>query len=89
MNYSTIEVRPISGSIGAEIHGVDLSKDLGQETFAEIHQAFLDHLVIFFRDQHLTVDQHIAFARRFGPLSVDPFVKSPEDRPELLVVVRE
>jgi taurine dioxygenase len=89
MTDSTIEVRPISGSIGAEIHGVDLSKDLGQEMFAKIHQAFLDHLVIFFRDQHLTVDQHIAFARRFGPLIVDPFVKSPEDRPELLVVVRE
>jgi taurine dioxygenase len=89
MKYRTIEVQPISGSIGAEIHGVDLSRDLSQETFAEIHQAFLDHLVIFFRDQNLTIDQHIAFARRFGPPTVDPFVKSAEDRPELLVVVRE
>jgi taurine dioxygenase len=89
MSYRIIEVRAISGSLGAEIHGVDLSKDLGQEIFAEIHRAFLEHLVIFFRDQHLTVDQHIAFAQRFGPLIVDPFVKSPEDRPELMIVVRE
>lgn len=47
MSYRTIEVRPIAGSLGAEIHGVDLSHELGQETFAEIHRAFLEHLVIF------------------------------------------
>jgi alpha-ketoglutarate-dependent taurine dioxygenase len=86
---SNLDVRPISGSLGAEILGVDLSRNLNQETFAAIHQAFLDHLVIFFRDQDLTVDQQIAFARRFGPLMTDPFVKSSGDHPELLVVVRE
>src|SRR4051812_1094444 len=88
MAYRTIEVRPISGSIGAEIRGVDLA-ELSQEAFADIHQAFLDHLVIFFRDQRLDDDQLVAFARRFGPVMVDPFMKSPEGRPELMLVVKE
>lgn len=89
MPYRRIEVRPLSGSIGAEIHGVDLSRELGQETFAEIHQAFLDHLVIFFRDQHLAPEQQIAFAGRFGPPIQDPFMKSAAGRPELVVVIKE
>lgn len=89
MSFRTIEVRPIAGSLGAEIHGVDLSRELDQETFAEIHRAFLEHLVIFFRDQHLTVEQQIGFARRFGPPMIDPFIKSAAENPELMVVVRE
>ena len=89
MTYQTIDVRPLSGSVGAEIFGVDLAQELTQETFAEIHQAFLDHLVVFFRDQDLTVDQQISFARRFGPLAVDPFIAGPGDRPELMIVARE
>ena len=89
MTSQTIDVQPLSGAIGAEIFGVDLSRDLSQETFSEIHQAFLDHLVIFFRDQALTVDQQVSFARRFGPLAVDPFNAGPDDRPELMVVARE
>ena len=89
MNYQTIDVRPLSASVGAEIFGVDLAQELSQETFAEIHQAFLDHLAVFFRDQDLTVDQQISFARRFGPLAVDPFIAGPGDRPELMIVARE
>jgi taurine dioxygenase len=89
MTFQTIDVQPLSSAIGAEIFGVDLSQDLSQETFSEIQQAFLDHLVIFFRDQDLTVDQQISFARRFGPLLVDPFIAGPDDRPELMVVARE
>jgi taurine dioxygenase len=88
MSYRTIEVRPLSGAIGAEIRGADLSR-LNQETFAEIHRAWLEHLVAFFPDQRLTPDQQIAFARRFGPVMVDPFIKSADERPELLVVVKE
>jgi taurine dioxygenase len=89
MPIRRIEVRPLSGSIGAEIHGVDLSRELGQETFAEIHQVFLDHLAIFFRDQHLAPEQQIAFAGRFGPPIHDPFMKGAEGRPELVVVIKE
>ncbi|MSP88590.1 MAG: taurine dioxygenase [Alphaproteobacteria bacterium] len=87
--YRTITVTPITDQIGAEIGGVDLARELSQETFAEIHRAFLDHLVVFFRDQTLTPDRQIAFARCFGPLIVDPFMKSPEGRPELMVVIKD
>ncbi|MBI3514613.1 MAG: TauD/TfdA family dioxygenase [Proteobacteria bacterium] len=84
-----IDVRPLSGSIGAEIRGVDLAAELGQEAFAEIHAAFLAHQVVAFPDQRLTPQQQIAFARRFGRVMTDPFVKSPEDLPELMVVIKE
>jgi taurine dioxygenase len=89
MRYETIDVTPLSGSIGAEIRGVDLSGALSQETFSEIHAAFLEHLVVMFPDQHLTPPQQIAFARRFGPVMVDPFMKSPAGLPELMIVIKD
>jgi len=89
MAYRQIDVLPLSGSIGAEIRGVDLSIELSQETFSEIHDAFLEHLVVVFPDQHLTPLQQIAFARRFGPVMVDPFIMSVAEFPELMVVVKD
>lgn len=89
MRYQAIEVTALSGSIGAEIRGVDLSGTLNQETSSEIHRAFLEHLVVMFPDQHLTPAQQIAFARRFGPVMVDPFMKSPAGHPELMIVIKE
>ena len=65
-NYRHIEVRPIAGALGAEVHGVDLSRDLGDGVVGEMRQAFLDHLVIFLRGQKITPHQQLAFARRFG-----------------------
>ena len=61
-DYCKIDVRPTTGAIGAEIFGVDLSKPLDDDTFGEIHRAYLDHLVIFFRDQKITPEQQKAFA---------------------------
>jgi len=89
MPYETIEVMPLSGSIGAEIRGADLSRTLSEETFSEIQQAFLDHLVVMLPDQHLTPPQQIAFARRFGRVMVDPFMKSPAEFPELMIVIKD
>ncbi|MGH6954804.1 MAG: TauD/TfdA dioxygenase family protein [Alphaproteobacteria bacterium] len=89
MAYDRIEVRPIAGALGAEIAGVDLSRPLGNETFAEVHRAFLEHLVIFFRDQTLDPQQHKAFARRFGALQIDPIVKAIPGHPEILEVAKE
>jgi taurine dioxygenase len=66
MAYQYIEVDPIAGSLGAEVSGVDLSRQLPEEVFNEIHQALMDHLVIFFRNQGLTPEQHKEFSRRFG-----------------------
>ncbi len=89
MAYNKIEVKPISGALGAEIGNVDLSRDLDNETFSDIHQAFLDHQVIFFRDQTLTPEQHKAFARRFGSLNVHPYVQGLEGHPEIIEIVKE
>ena len=89
MSYRTISVRPIAGAMGAEISGVDLSADLGNETFAEIHDAFLDNQVLVFHDQVLSVEQHKAFAQRFGPLVPYPFVKGLPDHPEVFEIRKE
>lgn len=89
MGYKTIGVKPVSGALGAEIEGVDLSKDLSNETFDDIHQAFLDHVVIFFRDQHITHEQHKAFGRRFGTLNIHPYVKGMDGHPEIMQIVKE
>jgi len=72
MSYQTIEVKKLTPHIGAEIGGVDLSRPLGNQQFQEVHDALMDNLVIFFRDQHLTHDQHKDFGRRFGKLAIHP-----------------
>ena len=64
--YDRIVVQPVTGALGAEILDVDLADELDNETFSEIYDAFLDHLVLFFRDQQLTPEQHKDFARRRG-----------------------
>lgn len=86
---SKIEIQPISGALGAEITGVDLASDLSNETFDAIHQAFLDHQVIFFRDQKINHDQHKRFARRFGTLNIHPYVKGMDEHPEIMQIVKE
>lgn len=85
----TIEVRPVSGALGAEIHGVDLSEPLSEEDFSDIRQAFWDHSVIFFRDQDLTPEQHIAFAERWGAINVNRFFKQVEGYPKIAEVRKE
>ena len=69
-----LEIRPIAGSLGAEIHGVDLARDLSVDTVAAIRRAFLDHLVVFFRDQNLSSAAFLAFARAIGRPMEYPFV---------------
>ena len=66
-SYRNIEVKPLAGALGAEIRGVDL-KRVDNETFAEIQAAWLEHLVVFFRDQRITPQEQIAFAKRFGEI---------------------
>ena len=86
---TAISVQPISGALGAEISGVDLSRDLSNEQFSAVHQAFLDHQVIFFRDQKLSHEQHKAFGRRFGTLNIHPYVKGMDGHPEIMQVIKE
>ena len=70
LDLNTLIVRPISGSIGAEIDGVDLT-DISDEQFADIRTANDTYGVIFFREQKMSPDQHIAFAKRRGNIVIN------------------
>ena len=84
LTYKEIELKSVSGNLGAEIHGVDLSKPLTKAALNEVRQALLDNCVIFFRDQVITPEQQIAFASRFGALQVHPFIPTLEGYPEII-----
>ena len=83
-----VVVEPISGALGAEIDGVDLSQSLDDHNFGAVHEALLAHGVIFFRDQELEPQAQIDFARRFGELDVHPIVEGVEGLPELVRVLK-
>ncbi|HET9665102.1 MAG TPA: TauD/TfdA family dioxygenase [Burkholderiales bacterium] len=87
-DYRHIEVTPVSGALGAEIAGPDLGRRLEDAVIAEIRQAFLDHLVIFFRGQQLKPDQQLAFARRFGEPMEYPQLKGLPECPLITPVVK-
>ena len=89
MTDASFRVEPVAGALGAQIHGVDLSLSLSDETFEEIRNALHEHLVIFFRDQNLTTDQHYAIAQRFGELMPHPYVQGLADYPEIIEIVKE
>ena len=86
--YERIQVKRATGAMGAEIAGVDLSKPLDDATFGEIHRAWLENNIIYFRDQDLTPDDHLAFARRFGDIHIHPFNKPLDDHPEVLEILK-
>jgi len=84
MGYERITVKPIGGAIGAEVLGVDLNEELDDQTYQEIKQAWLENLVLVFRDQDITPDKQVAFGRRWGDLHVHPFIPSLEGYPEII-----
>ena len=82
-----MKIKPLSPVMGAEVSDIDLSTMPDDATFAAIHQALLEHLVLVFRDQRLTPAEHVAFSARFGDLMVH--VKAEyllPDQPEVLVL---
>jgi taurine dioxygenase len=83
-----MKVEPLAGALGAEISGVDLSKDLNDAVASEIRRAWLEHLVIFFRDQDLPPARFLAFARRFGEPIEYPFVKGLDEFPVIIPVLK-
>ena len=85
MSYASIRMEKLTPRIGAEISGVDLAAPLDQQ-FQEVHDALMEHRVIFFRDQHITLEQHKAFGRRFGELHMHPAAPHCEGHPEILVI---
>ncbi len=88
MAANGFEVRPIAGAIGAELTGIDLAAEPGHNTIAAIRQAWLEHGVIFFRDQDLPPAQFLAFAKKLGDVVEYPFIKGIEGFPEIIPVVK-
>jgi taurine dioxygenase len=87
--YKTINATPTSREVGAEIGGVDIAAGINDEQFSEIRQAFSDYGVIFLRDQAITPDQHIEFARRWGEINVNRFFQPVETHPLIAEVRKE
>jgi taurine dioxygenase len=84
-----LTVRRLSGAVGAEIGGISLSPDLPDSTIAQLRGIWLEHGVVFFRDQqHLDPRALAAFARRFGAVVEYPFVKGLAEAPEVIPVVK-
>lgn len=86
-DYRRIEVDPVAGAMGATISGVDLRK-VTDDDVEEIHRAFLDHLVVFFRDQSLSPQEQLALARRWGEIHLHPFVPGLDDCPEVMEILK-
>ena len=86
MGYETIEITPMTPRIGAEVSVIDLTKSLGNQQFQEIHDALMEHSVLFFRNQDVDVEQHKNFGRLFGDLHIHPGSPPPPGHPEILIV---
>ena len=82
-----MEVKLLSGALGAEIKGIDL-KDSSDENFKKINDLLLEHKVIFFRDQKITTKQHLALAEKFGPLETHSYVKGLDEHPEIVRIIK-
>jgi taurine dioxygenase len=89
MDYKEIKVTPQSTALGAVISGIDLSKKPSKHAMAELKDAFGRYSVIFFRDQDLTPQQHIAMAERWGAINVNRFFKPLDGYPQIAQVIKE
>nr|ART38270.1 F358 [uncultured bacterium] len=88
MDYRHIRVAPVAGALGAEVGGVDLARHLDDATLAEIRHAWLQHLVLFFRDQQLSSDQYLAFARRIAEPVEYPMLRGLDGYPLIVPVIK-
>ena len=85
-NTHPYTIKRLSPSIGAELLDIDLKKPLTDSLKDEIYQALLVYKVIFFRDQDLTIEEHMDFAKNFGELEIHPFASNDEQYPEVLKI---
>ena len=82
-----MEIKLLSGALGAEIKGINL-KDTSEKNFKKINDLLLEHKVIFFRDQLINAEEHIALAEKFGPLETHAYVKGLEKYPEIVRIIK-
>ena len=83
------KVKRLSPAIGAELLDIDLREDLNQATLDMIYKALLIYKVIFFRDQMISTEEHLNFARNFGSLEIHPFAPQKENFPEVLKITHD
>ncbi len=86
---TTLDVRRIAGALGAEVRGIDLRTPLTEGRRAEIERLLLEHLVLFFPDQHLDPARHRDFAAQWGEMEVHPFLRKVEGYPEVVELSSE
>ena len=86
---SSIEIRPLAGALGAEILGADVSQGPDEPTFEQIFAALMEYGVLIIRDQDLTPAQQKAFCQRIGDPVPVPFVKTLDDHPEIIAIIKE
>ena len=84
-----LEIIPTSGALGAELHGINLAQPLTRDTAQEIRGALAEHGVIFFRDQNITPEQHIAFAESLAPVNINRFFKNADGYAQISEVRKE
>ena len=84
LHFERFQAQLIGPSLGAEITGIDLTRNLDAETVDELRRALCEFKVLIFRNQKLDSSQHIAFARHFGELEIHPFIPSNTEHPELV-----
>ena len=89
VGVTAFTIAPVSGALGAEVDGIDLSSPLDATTIAELRAAFNENHVLFFRDQALSAAEQVAFGRNFGQLGTHPYVEANPDHPEVLDVITE
>jgi alpha-ketoglutarate-dependent taurine dioxygenase len=83
-DIGSFEIRQMTPAIGAELVGVSAASELSDDVIAEIRQALLDHKVIFLRDQDLSQEELLGFAKRFGDLEIHPATPKDQPNPEIL-----
>ena len=88
-DYNTIRVKPLGGALGAEISGIDLNEAIPDEQLTEVRQVFGQYAVIFFRNQNLSPENEIRFAKRWGEINTNRFFSSVEGYPQIALVVKE
>lgn len=85
----SLSLTPLTPTIGAEVGGLDLARPLSSADKGALRRALLDWKVLFFRDQAITTEQHLAFARNFGELETHPFAPCKPGYPEVLAITHD
>lgn len=89
MGSGELTVRQTDGGVGAFVEGIDLAAGVGDNTAGLLREALGEHGVLFFRDQQISPDQHIAFAEQFGEINVNRFFAAVESHPQIAEVRKE